>query len=125
MSNKIKHNQTNFDRVHAFRFKWKNLMVDSPKNVRNILLKINKNMVNFFFTIFEQNENILTLKEIVNINILNKIKNLSNNFKVIGAKGRSVIIGQIDLKEFEIPDKLLILSSLSDWRSYLKLNTIK
>ena len=66
----------------------------------------------------QNNDNII-LKEIYNIKILEKLNHYSKMFKVIGAKGRNIIIGDIELGEFGIQKKLLILSSLSDWRVYI------
>jgi hypothetical protein len=59
------------------------------------------------------------LDEIVNIKILEKITKNESTYKVIGARGRNIIIGEINLTEFGIlKEKLLILSSLADWREF-------
>ncbi len=109
--------------IHKFRFKWRELITQPPKNVKQLVMKWNKkeNSAKFYFEkeYVGYEEAATGLDEIVNIKILEKITKTQSKFKVIGARGRNIIIGEISLKEFGIPrDKLLILSSLADWRIF-------
>ena len=109
--------------IHKFRFKWRELITQPPKNVKHLVMKWDReeNTAKFYFEKqyegFE--EAAVSLDEIVNIKILEKITKIQSEFKVIGARGRNIIIGEISLTEFGIPgNKLLILSSLADWRIF-------
>ena len=109
--------------VHKFRFRWKRMITKPPENVKQLVMKWSKeeNVPKYYFEKqFEGFEDAaVSLDEIVNIKILEKISKTQPNFKVIGARGRNIIIGEISLTEFGIPnEKLLILSSLADWREF-------
>lgn len=107
--------------VHKYRFIWKSIVNAPTEDIKNIWLKMDHGFPEFYFEIHIKEGNVFALNEIINVKILRKIEDLSKNFKVIGAKSRNIIIGEINLKEFGIPNsKILILSSLSDWRSYMK-----
>ena len=109
--------------IHKFRFKWRELITQPPKNVKHLVMKWNQkeNSAKFYFEKQYEGyeEAAVSLDEIVNIKILEKISKNQKDFKVIGARGRNIIIGEISLSEFGIPgEKLLILSSLADWRIF-------
>ena len=109
--------------VHKFRFKWRELITQPPKNVKHLVMKwdLEENTAKFYFEKQYEGyeEAAVSLDEIVNIKILEKISKIQSEFKVIGARGRNIIIGEISLTEFGIPgEKILILSSLADWRIF-------
>ncbi len=109
--------------VHKFRFRWKEMITKPPENVKQLVMKWSKedNEAKYYFEKeYEGYEDAaVSLYEIVNIKILEKISKTEPNYKVIGSRGRNIIIGEISLKEFGIPkEKLLILSSLADWREF-------
>lgn len=105
--------------VHNFRFKWRST-IDLPlANIKSIWLKIEDSIPKYYFEIIVKDQDVLALNEIFHIKILKTIKDSSKSFKIIGAKGRHVIIGEIDLSEFKLKKKL-VLSTLSDWRYFLK-----
>jgi len=106
--------------IHPFRFKWKKAIDLKSQKIKQVWLKMDSNYPRFFFELNVDDDNVMVLNEIININIIKKIEKLSKKFKVIGAKGRNIIIGEIKLAEFEIPGKLLILTSLLDWRMFDK-----
>ncbi|MBN2157503.1 MAG: hypothetical protein JW776_15765 [Candidatus Lokiarchaeota archaeon] len=108
--------------VHRFRFKWRELITKPPENVKQLVMKWEDNTAKYYFEKeYEGYEGAVSLDEIVNIKILEKISQTESSFKVIGARGRNIIIGDISLTEFGIPgEKLLILSSLADWRDFSK-----
>ena len=119
MDNADSLNKPDIRGVHAFRFNWKRT-IDLPlANIKNIWLKIDNNMPKYYFEILVEEQNVLALNEIFHIKILKIVKDRSKTFKIIGAKGRHVIIGEINLSEFGLKKKL-ILSTLSDWRYFLK-----
>ncbi len=108
--------------VHKFRFKWRQVM-SPPENVKQLVMKwsIEEKAPKYYYEkAYEGYEEAATgLDEIVNIKILEKITKNESTYKVIGARGRNIIIGEINLTEFGIPkEKLLILSSLADWREF-------
>ena len=109
--------------VHKFRFQWREMITQPPKNVKQLVMKWSKEEKSpkyYFEKAYEGYEEAATgLDEIVNIKILEKIAKTESSYKVIGARGRNIIIGEINLAEFGIPkEKLLILSSLADWREF-------
>lgn len=109
--------------VHKFRFRWRNLISKPPENVKQLVMKWDpeENVAKYYFEKqYEGYEDAaVSLDEIVNIKILEKIMHNESTYKVIGARGRNIIIGEISLTEFGIPhEKLLILSSLADWREF-------
>ena len=109
--------------VHKFRFKWRQMITKPPENVKQLVMKWIKeeNVARYYFEKhYEGYEDAaVSLDEIVNIKILEKILKTEPSYKVIGARGRNIIIGEISLAEFGIPrEKLLILSSLADWREF-------
>jgi predicted nucleic acid-binding OB-fold protein len=108
--------------VHQYRFKWKNITSQPPKNIKNIIMKLLQKTPKYYYEIFNENTRKTELQEIHNLNTLDEINKISNNFKVIGAKGRNIIIGEINLKELSsTKGAILILSSLTDWKKYLEL----
>ncbi len=107
--------------VYTYRFKWKAMINAPPDKIRSIILKIDQetDTNKYYFELIQENVKNITLSEILNVKMLSKIEQESKNFKVIGAKGRNIIIGEINLNEFEINiGNLLILSSLTDWRKF-------
>ena len=119
MDNADSLNKPDIRGVHTFRFNWKR-SIDLPfANIKNIWLKIENNVPKYYFEIFVEGQNVLALNEIFHIKILKIVKDRSKTFKIIGAKGRHIIIGEIDLSVFGLKKKL-ILSTLSDWRYFLK-----
>jgi len=109
--------------VHKFRFKWREMITKPPENVKQLVMKWSReeNAPKYYFEkSYEGYEEAASgLDEIVNIKILEKIAKTESSYKVIGARGRNIIIGEINLTEFGIPkEKLLILSSLADWREF-------
>jgi hypothetical protein len=109
--------------VHKFRFRWREMITQPPENVKQLVMKWSieeKSPKYYFEKDYEGYEEAATgLDEIVNIKILEKIAKTESSYKVIGARGRNIIIGEINLTEFGIPkEKLLILSSLADWREF-------
>ena len=109
--------------VHKFRYKWREIISKPPENVKQLVMKWSieeKGPKYYFEKQYEGYEDAaVSLDEIVNIKILEKISKTESSYKVIGARGRNIIIGEISLTEFGIPDKkLLILSSLADWREF-------
>ena len=105
--------------VHPFRFKWKTTIDIPLTDIKNIWLKIENNIPKYYFEIFVEGQDVLALNEIFHIKILKILKDRSKSFKIIGAKGRHVLVGEIDLSEFGL-NKKLVLSTLSDWRYFLK-----
>jgi hypothetical protein len=111
--------------VHKFRYKWKEMISKPPENVKQLVMKWSneENAPKYYFEKqYEGYEDAaVSLDEIVNIKILEKISKTESSYKVIGARGRNIIIGEINLTEFGIPnEKLLILSSLADWREFTR-----
>ncbi|MHA1820208.1 MAG: hypothetical protein ACTSU2_07480 [Promethearchaeota archaeon] len=106
--------------IHKYRFKWKNI-VSIPKEIKFIYMTYNEEP-EFFIRekIDELDKNVDAMRNILNKNILNKLIKESSKFKVIGARGRNVIVGEVSLKEFGIKNNVLILCSLSDWRKFSK-----
>ncbi|MHA1111344.1 MAG: hypothetical protein ACTSRE_09595 [Promethearchaeota archaeon] len=109
--------------VYKFRFRWREMITQPPKNVKQLVMKWSREEKSpryYFEKAYEGYEEAATgLDEIVNIKILEKIAKTESSYKVIGARGRNIIIGEINLSEFGIPrEKLLILSSLVDWREF-------
>jgi hypothetical protein len=109
--------------VHTFRFRWRKMITKPPENVKQLVMKWSReeNAAKYYFEKqYEGYEDAaVSLDEIVNVKILEKISKTESTYKVIGARGRNIIIGEIDLREFGIPhEKLLILSSLADWREF-------
>ncbi|MHA1730230.1 MAG: hypothetical protein ACTSWY_16085 [Promethearchaeota archaeon] len=117
--NNYQNNPPDIHGIHNFRFKWKKM--EEEGIIKSIFLKIEGNFPKYFFETYkdEDNKDKFHLNEIINVKILKKIGIYSRQFKVIGAKGRNVIIGNIQLKEFGISDKLIIQTSLPNWRTYL------
>ena len=109
--------------VHKFRFRWREMITKPPENVRQLVMKWSRdeNEATYYYEKQYQGyeDAAVSLDEIVNIKILEKILKTEPSYKVIGARGRNIIIGEISLAEFGIPKKkLLILSSLADWREF-------
>lgn len=121
MTNEDDYNPPDVHGVHQQRFKWKNIISEPPKNIRNIIMKMVQKTLKYYFEVFNETTNKIELHEILNLNIIDQLTRLSNNFKVIGARGRNIIIGEINLKEPDSKGPILILSSLSDWKKYLEL----
>lgn len=109
--------------VHKYRFRWREMITHPPENVKQLVMKwsLEEKAPKYYYEkAYEGYEEAATgLDEIVNIKILEKITKNESTYKVIGARGRNIIIGEINLTEFGIlKEKLLILSSLADWREF-------
>ena len=109
--------------IHAFRFRWREMITKPPDNVKQLVMKWSRDekVAKYYFEKEYEGykDAVVSLDEIVNIKILEKISKTESSYKVIGARGRNIIIGEIDLRKFGIPlEKLLILSSLADWREF-------
>ncbi|MBD3354049.1 MAG: hypothetical protein GF364_21385 [Candidatus Lokiarchaeota archaeon] len=116
--NRNNYNEPDLHGIHQYRFKWNKKIIRDTENVVNIVLRMMRNEPQFYFNIKKDN-NIYEEKEILNSKFLHKLEQMGNKFKVIGAKGRNVIVGEVNLKEFDHQNKkVLILSSLIDWRRF-------
>lgn len=108
--------------VHKYRFKWKNLVNKPPENIHQIWLKMENKRPKFYFEVTTEEKDVTAHREILNVKILSYLEGLGKKFKVMGARGRNIIIGAVSLKQFGVrKDELLILSSLKDWRQYNRL----
>jgi len=110
--------------IHKYRFKWRNLIEHQKLNFDYILMKYEREF-KFFYIIKSAESDQTEFKqiEILNVNILSELVKKSKEFKVIGAKGRYIIVGTINLKSLGYPDKeILIFSDLKDWKNFLNLN---
>ncbi len=111
--------------VHKYRFRWRDLITKPPENIKQLVMKWDqeeRKAKYYFEKQYDEKQYdfaVESLDEIVNVKILEKITQNESNYKVIGARGRNIIIGEINLTVFGIPnEKLLILSSLADWREF-------
>ena len=104
--------------IHKYRFNWKSMVTAPPKKIKNIILKMENYIPKYYYEIALEDNVSSSLKEIINANLLSTIKKESKNFKVIGAKGRRIIMGEIKFEEIDDNRPLLILADLNDWRSF-------
>ncbi|MHA1341524.1 MAG: hypothetical protein ACTSRZ_10455 [Promethearchaeota archaeon] len=125
--------------VYKYRFKWRNILEYQNLNIDAILMQY-KDKPKFYYIlkskIKDENKNQKSsmtststankdlgpnIREIFNANIHEELISMANSFRVIGARGRHIIIGKINLKKYGFPDnEYLILVSLKDWKRFFK-----
>ena len=114
--------------VHKFRFKWRELITQPPKNVKHLVMKwdLEENTAKFYFEKQYEGyeEAAVSLDEIVNIKILEKISKIQSEYSLTVMESSALIVPSSTCHAyFELPAKSSTVSPLSE--KLLPANTLE
>ena len=120
-------------KISLTRFKWKPAPWMNPQNVRSIWIYSSGGNLEFEFEVdpsidlnqqahamHSKNKHKPNFVEITEPSILRIIEENLENLDVCGARGRGIIVGEIEIPFGTQKKSLVVMSTLQDWKDYIE-----